>query len=178
MKELYLPINFKKRLTNLTAAPKEVNGALIYLPLDGVDVVVASRILGGGTSDALTSADPRMLSLANKFFEQNHTYGFVEFHTHTEETVRRHGIHYAFNLSDGDIETITRNYAGSKTYRHFLVTPNVLKLHKMEGNNVVPISYMTPKTVDKDQGLEKRIKNKFDKLHAEMGIPIFDLRMN
>ncbi len=175
MKELYLQKKFVDRLSKLVLLPQEVNGVLIYCPISEKDLVVYMNLLGGGSSDSNTTSNSNQLRLFDAFLKQNPNYGFLEFHTHTEGTIRQYGSYYAQNLSDGDIATLRDNYSGNDSYRHLLVTPHVLRLYKMEGKNVVSIGY---KQIPDIEDLEEQVRQSVIELQRRMGIPRLELSIN
>lgn len=176
MNRLYLQPKFTDRLKKLTVLPNELNGVLLYQEIDGKDIVLCSQILGYGT-DSSTTTNKYQIATINEFLRLNQRYGFVEFHTHTEQTVARYGEYYGCNLSSGDIKTIIGNYAGDEKYRHLLVTPSVFKLHAIERTNVVPIGYfLLQKDVD-DGDLGNQINDAINAIQRRKGIAPLEIRI-
>ena len=175
MNELYLLRRFEKRLRKLTLLPAEINGCLIYLPINNKDFIVYSRILGSNSSDVNTEANPQRLYITQEFLKENPEYGFVEFHTHTKNTIKKYGEYHAKNLSANDIEAILKNYCSNDIYRHLLVTPQVLKLHKINGKSIIPISFSLIEDIELQQELEDSVNIKFIELENRLGIHLGDI---
>lgn len=102
-----------------------------------------------GRSETVTS-DDKVLSKVNRFFSQNHNYGYVDFHTHSTGTIEEFGEHYVYNFSDGDKRAIKRNGLDNPDYRHMLITPERVKLVRYDRRTDSIVDLPIPRQVDSD----------------------------
>lgn len=97
-------------------------GILLYRPKAELCPVEGIFITGMGT-DEHVNHDPQRLRVANEFLRQHPAYRFVEFHTHTIDTIARYGACHAINFSDPDLRAIRERIRDDPHYIGMLVTP-------------------------------------------------------
>lgn len=118
-----LPSDIDRRLRILTVLEREVTGVLFYRQVGEYCSIDSAFTTGVGT-DEHVSKMPARVRMANEFLRTRPEYRFIDFHTHTEETVRRYGPYYARNFSLPDMEENRRNLSDDRAYIAMLVTPD------------------------------------------------------
>lgn len=112
---------------NLVNRANESAGFMVYGKKDTglIDVLNVFYLTYNEFNNPSTvQIDPEKRQLLNEFLQGQNDYGYIDFHTHTNETIRRHGHYYNHNFSNTDIDDISQGLAGDVNYIHILFTPD------------------------------------------------------
>lgn len=126
--KVYLPGDIYSGINRLTRQDNEVSGFLLYRKLgrwedNHSDAFIAACYITGEGSPLSVSADSSRVSTLNKFLARNPNYNAIDFHTHTEETIRKCGEYFRNNFSRRDIEEYNKSIKRHPAYSAVLFTP-------------------------------------------------------
>ncbi len=131
-----LPKDIERRLDTLAILDRETNGALLYRQRDDYCVVESLFMTGDGTERHVQS-EPRRVEVVNGFLRAYPDYKYVEFHTHTRETIRKHGEYYAKHFSREDRKVIREQLRHDREFIAMLVTPETKLLSGVDNPSLV-----------------------------------------
>ncbi len=134
-----LPREIEKRLNNFTALELELNGVIFYQPREELCPLETLFVMGVGTEERVQSS-PERLEVANEFLRINPQYHYVEFHTHSEGTIRRYGDYYATHFSPGDFATMRNKLRDDQRYIHLLATPRMKLIFGVDNPELVVLN--------------------------------------
>ena len=122
---IYLPEKIEQELFQLTTLRQETSGVLLFQEDYSANRYIAAVYKTGTGNESSVEGDSKKVLNFLRFCKENPEYGWMEFHTHTEETIRIFGPHYAKHFSEGDLKTIEENKRkfGQNDYDELLITP-------------------------------------------------------
>lgn len=126
-----IPDSYWKSLNALVRQPNESAGFLIYdkenTPnFNNLNVVYFDY--NQSDNSVFVQPDLEKWRRLNDLVSGQSTFGFIDFHTHTDETIRGYGEYYGNNISETDVGFITEILAKNSEYIHLVFTPfDVLK---------------------------------------------------
>ena len=121
-REVVLARKFDIDLDKLAASDRESNGVLLYRRAGDHLLVECVHMTGIGT-EGHVSADPRRLAVGTEFLRRHSGYGYIKFHTHCVETIRRHDLYFATHFSNADIESYNVSLEDYPEFIGMVVTP-------------------------------------------------------
>jgi len=130
---LNIPFEYYDKALSLVGERNESAGFMIYkYGTDVSDLDVCYMKYRTGDSPEVTELLQRE-ELSDFVNSRRDMYNFIDFHTHTFDTVREFGSYYNYNFSEQDRSTIQDNFRVNPEYIHLLFTPQkVLRAYKGE----------------------------------------------
>lgn len=113
---------------SLVNRENESVGFMVYGKVDtGIVDVLNVYYMTYSESDNPTNVEinPQKRALLDEFLQGQTDYGYIDFHTHTNETIRRHGDYYNRGMSEADADMISEGLSRDENYVHgcFLLYP-------------------------------------------------------
>lgn len=145
LRKILLPQDISRRLDTLAELKEEVNGVLLFQLRDKgthfEGVVHALQMTNLGEPQHVR-ADPIRMDIINKFLENNPTYNFVKFHTHSNGT----GQQWFNKFSSGDLQSYAEQLSHDESFIGMMASPISKLLHSHADH---PVSlHVIPNPVD------------------------------